>query len=30
MSGIRPEVVAGVSLALWSCVAIAGRYVGFP
>ena len=30
MRGIWPAVVAVVSLALWSCVAIAGRYVGFP
>ena len=30
MSGVRPELVAAVSLALWSSVAIAGRYVGFP
>ena len=28
--GVRAKVVAVVSLALWSSVAIAGRYVGFP
>ena len=30
ISGVRPQLVAEVSLALWSIVAIAGRYVGFP
>ena len=30
MRGTWPAVVAAVSLALWSCVAIAGRYFGFP
>jgi hypothetical protein len=29
-SGAWPKVVAAVSLALWSCVAVAGRYVGLP
>jgi hypothetical protein len=30
MSGVQTQWVAAVSLALWSSVAIAGRYVGFP
>ena len=30
MSGVRKGLVAAVSLALWSSVAIAGRYVGLP
>ena len=30
MTGVQTRLVAAVSLALWSSVAIAGRYVGFP
>jgi hypothetical protein len=30
LNPVWPKVVGGVSLSLWSTVAIAGRFVGFP
>jgi hypothetical protein len=30
LNPVWPKVVGGVSLLLWSTVAIAGRFVGFP